>query len=204
MGDSGTWVVGESNNELYGHVIGKDMFGDAYVIPIRAIFDDISTRLGATSVCIPDNEICGDLSLSGKPIGYDDPLLEGYSIRHHSGRTEHPDRIERSLDSGYSIRYHSDRTEHSGRIERSRDSVYSLELEEPPLRLNYPTPYYLQEWDEPLFDSGYSTRHHSEEIRPSLDSDYSERHNSSKQKTERSIDSGYSTRHPSFDPNPER
>lgn len=162
MGDSGTWVVGESNNELYGHVIGKDMFGDAYVIPIQAIFDDISTRLGAASVCIPDNEVYGDPSLSGNPDQEVEHLLDsGYSTRHNS--TEH--KAMRSLDSGYSTR-------HPSEPERSLDSVYSLELPEP----HHPLPYYPQDWDEPSFDSGYSTRHGSGDIEHSLDSGYSTRH----------------------------
>ncbi|KAJ4387899.1 hypothetical protein N0V93_008502 [Gnomoniopsis smithogilvyi] len=52
-GDSGSWVVAESCLGVYGHVIADDVFGDAYVIPMPDILDDIRQFLGASSVGLP-------------------------------------------------------------------------------------------------------------------------------------------------------
>lgn len=37
-------------NEVYGHVIAVDSFGEAYVIPLQATFEQIERRVGAHSV----------------------------------------------------------------------------------------------------------------------------------------------------------
>lgn len=52
-GDSGSWVVDETTGEVYGHLVASDMFGDGYVVPIHAAFDDIKSRLNLFSVSLP-------------------------------------------------------------------------------------------------------------------------------------------------------
>ncbi|KAF7562349.1 hypothetical protein G7046_g1794 [Stylonectria norvegica] len=52
-GDSGSWVVDSMTFEVYGQVIATDVFGDAYVLPLRDILEDIKESLGAKSVELP-------------------------------------------------------------------------------------------------------------------------------------------------------
>ncbi|KAK1465930.1 hypothetical protein CMEL01_11922 [Colletotrichum melonis] len=49
-GDSGAWVVGSSSHDVFGHIVARDMFGDAYVVPLDQTFNDIRTSMDATSV----------------------------------------------------------------------------------------------------------------------------------------------------------
>ncbi|KAK4168321.1 hypothetical protein QBC43DRAFT_201849 [Cladorrhinum sp. PSN259] len=52
-GDSGSWVINPVSKEVFGHVVATDYTGDAYVIPLHAIFDDIKHDLGVGSVELP-------------------------------------------------------------------------------------------------------------------------------------------------------
>jgi hypothetical protein len=52
-GDCGSWVVDPSTRSVYGHVVASDAFGDAYVIPMFAIFQDIRHHLRAKYVGLP-------------------------------------------------------------------------------------------------------------------------------------------------------
>ena len=52
-GDSGAWVVDDTTNEVYGHVVASDVFGVAYVVPINDIFEDIKRRLSLEVVGLP-------------------------------------------------------------------------------------------------------------------------------------------------------
>ena len=52
-GDSGSWIVDELRLEVHGHVVADDVFGDAYVIPMNDILNDIQRCLGAKSVDLP-------------------------------------------------------------------------------------------------------------------------------------------------------
>ncbi|KAL9617934.1 MAG: hypothetical protein Q9160_007300 [Pyrenula sp. 1 TL-2023] len=52
-GDSGSWVVNESTREVIGTLSVLDAFGDAIVIPLADILDDIQKELGAASVQLP-------------------------------------------------------------------------------------------------------------------------------------------------------
>lgn len=54
QGDSGSWVVDAVTYKVYGHLIGQDMFGDGYVIPLASTFRDIAQVLGAKSVKLPN------------------------------------------------------------------------------------------------------------------------------------------------------
>lgn len=39
---------------VYGHVIASDVFGDAYVVPLGATFQDIKQKLNASFVSLPN------------------------------------------------------------------------------------------------------------------------------------------------------
>lgn len=52
-GDSGAWVVDDTTNEVYGHIVASDVFGVAYVVPIEDIFEDIKLRLSLEVVDLP-------------------------------------------------------------------------------------------------------------------------------------------------------
>ena len=49
-GDSGSWVIDKLTGEVMGHVVASDLFGDAYVVPIHAAFQQMKESLGADSV----------------------------------------------------------------------------------------------------------------------------------------------------------
>ncbi|KAM0477746.1 hypothetical protein ACHAPX_005509 [Trichoderma viride] len=53
IGDSGSWVIDPLTYEVFGHIFATDMLGDAYVIPLQSIFEDIRTCHGARSVNPP-------------------------------------------------------------------------------------------------------------------------------------------------------
>ncbi|MCJ1264523.1 hypothetical protein MMC22_004395 [Lobaria immixta] len=58
-GDSGSWVVGASTYEVYGHVVATDAFGEAYVIPLRDTLRQMKTQLDVESVSLPtEDEVC--------------------------------------------------------------------------------------------------------------------------------------------------
>ncbi|PVH73640.1 hypothetical protein DL98DRAFT_594829 [Cadophora sp. DSE1049] len=50
QGDSGSWVIDASTNEVYGHIVASDIFGRAYVIPLSDVFSDIKSRLSLADV----------------------------------------------------------------------------------------------------------------------------------------------------------
>ncbi|KAB2100473.1 hypothetical protein AG0111_0g11329 [Alternaria gaisen] len=57
-GVSGTWVTARPTGfvksiSVYGQVIADDMFGDVYMIPLRAIIDDIRSLMDAAVVRLP-------------------------------------------------------------------------------------------------------------------------------------------------------
>ncbi|PNP51208.1 hypothetical protein THARTR1_08112 [Trichoderma harzianum] len=53
IGDSGSWVIDPLTYEVFGHVVATDVLGDAYVIPLQSIFEDIRTWHDAQSVNLP-------------------------------------------------------------------------------------------------------------------------------------------------------
>ncbi|KKP00427.1 protein PNG1 [Trichoderma harzianum] len=53
IGDSGSWVIDPLTYEVFGHIVATDMLGDAYVIPLQSIFEDIRTWHDAQSVNLP-------------------------------------------------------------------------------------------------------------------------------------------------------
>ena len=52
-GDCGSWVVDDETFEVYGHVVASDAFGEAFIIPLDAIFQDMKTQLEVESVSLP-------------------------------------------------------------------------------------------------------------------------------------------------------
>ncbi|KAK4062831.1 uncharacterized protein Triagg1_9701 [Trichoderma aggressivum f. europaeum] len=53
IGDSGSWVIDPLTYEVFGHIVATDMLGDAYVIPLQSIFEDIRAWHDAQSVNLP-------------------------------------------------------------------------------------------------------------------------------------------------------
>lgn len=53
IGDSGSWVIDPLTYEVFGHIVATDMLGDAYVIPLQSIFEDIRTWHDVQSVNLP-------------------------------------------------------------------------------------------------------------------------------------------------------
>ncbi|KAK4691825.1 hypothetical protein P7C71_g5263, partial [Lecanoromycetidae sp. Uapishka_2] len=51
--DCGSWVVDDTTYEVYGHVVASDMFTNVYVVPLKAVLQDIEEQFGAESVSIP-------------------------------------------------------------------------------------------------------------------------------------------------------
>jgi hypothetical protein len=39
--------------EVYGHVVASDIFGEAYIVPLNATFQQMKKSLAAESVCLP-------------------------------------------------------------------------------------------------------------------------------------------------------
>ena len=54
FGDCGSWVIDDVTNEVYGHVVASDMFGEVYVVPLKAVLQDIEEQFTGInfSVCI--------------------------------------------------------------------------------------------------------------------------------------------------------
>ena len=52
-GDCGSWVVDDATLEVYGHVVASDLFQDAHVVPLSAVFADIKKRMSAFEVELP-------------------------------------------------------------------------------------------------------------------------------------------------------
>lgn len=51
-GTSGAWVVESTTLRILGHVVATDITGDAYVLPMGDILDDICSDLGAQKVTV--------------------------------------------------------------------------------------------------------------------------------------------------------
>jgi len=49
-GDSGAWVYDATSREVYGHIVGRGLFGEGLVMPMYAILADIRKRLGAIDI----------------------------------------------------------------------------------------------------------------------------------------------------------
>jgi hypothetical protein len=52
-GDSGAWVVDCLSQEVYGHVVASDIFGEIFVVPMDQTFRDIKRATYAHSVKLP-------------------------------------------------------------------------------------------------------------------------------------------------------
>ncbi|MCJ1379601.1 hypothetical protein MMC17_002703 [Xylographa soralifera] len=52
-GDCGSWVFNRFTNEVYGHVVGSDVFGEFHVIPLQSTFAQMKECFAASSVCLP-------------------------------------------------------------------------------------------------------------------------------------------------------
>lgn len=56
-GDSGAWVYDSQTFEVYGHIIGKGLFGDVLVMPMHAIVRDIQESLDASDVWLHHTQL---------------------------------------------------------------------------------------------------------------------------------------------------
>ncbi|KAK6535591.1 hypothetical protein TWF694_002046 [Orbilia ellipsospora] len=52
-GDCGSWAVDVETDELYGHVVASNAFGEAYVIPIQSSLSQIKYSLEADEISLP-------------------------------------------------------------------------------------------------------------------------------------------------------
>lgn len=59
-GDSGAWVVSAASNQVIGHVVATDPFGNGYVIPLCDIFHDIEQVKGIHTVSLPTSDQAND------------------------------------------------------------------------------------------------------------------------------------------------
>lgn len=69
-------------DELYGHVVASDVFGNSYVVPIFDLFDDITNRLSAHSVSLPsvsDIFMLNESFFRLKPTSSIEPLVDHVS-----------------------------------------------------------------------------------------------------------------------------
>ncbi|KAF3057495.1 Protein PNG1 [Trichoderma lentiforme] len=89
IGDSGSWVIDPLTYEVFGHIVATDMLGDAYVIPLQSIFEDIRTWHDAQSVNLPTAPDFGAKLLS---IGteHQPPTAPAYSPEEAPARSLEP------------------------------------------------------------------------------------------------------------------
>ena len=78
-GDCGSWAIDSSSQEVYGHIVASDIFGEAYVIPLNDALRDMQKKLGVKSVSLPIGRETVDwlllyFNLSGFVHSQDDPL----------------------------------------------------------------------------------------------------------------------------------
>lgn len=52
-GSSGSWVVDEYTDEIYGHIVADDPCGDIFVVPFTDMLDDIKRAFSAKEVTLP-------------------------------------------------------------------------------------------------------------------------------------------------------
>lgn len=52
-GYSGSWVIDSSSSKVYGHVVGTDVLGDVYVVPMSSTLRSVQITLDAKSVSLP-------------------------------------------------------------------------------------------------------------------------------------------------------
>lgn len=53
IGECGSLIVDDATNEVYGHVVTSDIFGEVYIAPIKETLKQIKEVLGADSVSLP-------------------------------------------------------------------------------------------------------------------------------------------------------
>ena len=112
IGDSGSWVVDEESNEVYGHLVASDALGEAYVVPFDQTLLDIKHCLGAESVCLPSRSDISPSKYGSYPhVIHDSPSIpdSGYhSVPRRSEISPQNDgcytnvEAEPRFDSGYS------------------------------------------------------------------------------------------------------
>ncbi|KAK4221097.1 hypothetical protein QBC38DRAFT_505179 [Podospora fimiseda] len=72
-GDSGAWVINPVSKEVFGQVVATDYTGDAYIIPLHAIFDEIKENLGVQSVGLPTTADLLNIALRATTITVTEP-----------------------------------------------------------------------------------------------------------------------------------
>ncbi|KAI4209118.1 MAG: hypothetical protein LQ351_007924 [Letrouitia transgressa] len=79
-GDCGSWIVDEATNEVYGHVVASDVFGEVYVAPLKETLKQIEEVLGADSVSLPTrSEVAAWIKKHQSPQRGPYPSDSGYS-----------------------------------------------------------------------------------------------------------------------------
>ncbi|KAL6808354.1 hypothetical protein V8C40DRAFT_259689 [Trichoderma camerunense] len=89
IGDSGSWVIDPLTYEVFGHIVATDMLGDAYVIPLQSIFEDIRTCHHAQSVNLPTSPDFGAKLLSSS-AEHQPPNAPAYSPEDVPARSLEP------------------------------------------------------------------------------------------------------------------
>ncbi|KAI9711581.1 MAG: hypothetical protein M1820_002146 [Bogoriella megaspora] len=82
LGDSGSWVIDQKTEKIYGYVVASDAFRDVYVVPFKLAWAEILSATGATACTL---------------------LIDEHDLI--SGRTER--RKQRPPDSGYASKENS-------------------------------------------------------------------------------------------------
>ncbi|KAL6716714.1 hypothetical protein ACLMJK_006282 [Lecanora helva] len=72
-GDCGSWVIDQATNEVYGHVIASDVFGEVYVSPLKETLKQVEEVLRADSVSLPiRHELSSWIDLQNGPRDFDE------------------------------------------------------------------------------------------------------------------------------------
>jgi hypothetical protein len=130
-GDSGAWVVDDTTNEVYGHVVASDVFGVAYVVPINDIFEDIKLRLSLEVVDLP----------FGRAVSETGPEIE--AARHNSMTFNASNPLlgvdkNNGMEPEESVAYHADIAETQVSTRRPSSNAWTRDLTllraDPPLK----------------------------------------------------------------------
>lgn len=135
VGDCGSWVVDEATNEVYGHVIASDIFGEVYVAPLKKTLKQVEEILEADSVSLPTrSEVAAWIDVHTAHVAIDSRTLaaklDSNTYPHHLTRRSLQDGLMNciSFDSAYGSRCASspEQPDYSGEKD-STDSEYSVE-----------------------------------------------------------------------------
>ncbi|KAI0396555.1 hypothetical protein F5Y17DRAFT_455834 [Xylariaceae sp. FL0594] len=94
-GDSGSWVVCEETNEVFGHVVSLDMFGEAYVMPLDHTLAAIQEHLQADHISVQSYQCQSAVSELASLTTRLDEMPATADCEIHPALIELPDRVTR-------------------------------------------------------------------------------------------------------------